>query len=380
MEQVKDFFYGLFSTDLWPPRWYCGTWSDFLGWLYIISDLLIWLSYFLIPVIIINYLSQKGSALKFNKTYLYFAAFILFCGLTHLIDAMMFWVPMYRVNALLKFATAIVSMLTVYHLIKILPSAFSQKTSIELEQEIARRILAENRLQNANQKLERFASMASHDLQEPLRKISTFTSMLKDSTADKLEPRNMQQIDKISSAAVRMQSLINDILKLSSTQEEVVLQPTDPKISLEQSIIDLELKIAEKEALINYSELPIIAGNEVYLTQLFLNLIGNALKFNTEKPIITISGRQEGDLVFISISDNGIGIEPSYFPKIFEAFERLHTTSSYEGTGIGLTICRNIMKAHKGSISVRSIPGEGTTFDLTFLAVTNKIVEANREN
>jgi len=259
-------------------------------------------------------------------------------------------------------------MLTVYHLIKILPAAFSQKTSIELEQEIARRIAAERQLENANQKLEGFASMASHDLQEPLRKITTFAEMLKESSAGKLDPRNVQQIDKITSSAVRMKSLINDILMLSSMQEEVALTDIDPKLSLEQSITDLELKIAEKEAIVNYSVLPKISGNDVYLTQLFLNLISNALKFNADNPVVNISGRQEGDSVFITISDNGIGIESTSFPKIFDAFERLHSKSSYEGTGIGLTICKNIMKAHKGSITVRSIPGEGTTFELTFLA------------
>jgi len=367
MDQVKDFFYGLFSTDLWPPRWHCGTWSEFLGWLYIVSDLLIWLSYFLIPIIIINYLSNKNGAVKFNRAYIYFAAFILFCGSTHFIDAMMFWVPMYRLSALVKFATAIVSMLTVYHLIKILPAAFSQKTSIELEQEIARRIAVERQLENANQKLEGFASMASHDLQEPLRKIATFANMLKDSSTDKLEPKSVQQIDKITKAAGRMKLLINDILMLSSMQEEVTLTPIDPRLSLEKSITDLELKIAEKQAIINYSALPKIVGNDVYLTQLFLNLISNALKFNADKPVVNISGRQEGDAVIITISDNGIGIDPTYFPKIFDAFERLHSKSSYEGTGIGLTICKNIMEAHKGSVTVRSNPGEGTTFELTFL-------------
>jgi len=370
IEQVKDFFYGLFSTASWPPRWHCGEWSDFHGWLYIISDLMIWLSYFLIPLIIINYLSKKNGALKFNQTYLYFAAFILLCGTTHFIDAMMFWLPMYRLNALIKFATGLASVLTVLHLIKILPAAFSQKTSVELEQEIIRRIAAEQQLENANQRLEGFASMASHDLQEPLRKISTYVEMLKLTNTGKFEPKSLVQIDKITNATARMKSLIDDILMLSSIQQELILTPLDPQLSLERAITDLEIKIAEKQASINYSALPKISGNEIYLTQLFLNLLSNALKFNSGKPVIQITGRQEEDRVIIDISDNGIGIEPGYFSKIFDAFQRLHSKTSYEGTGIGLTICKNIMDAHKGNITVRSTPGEGTTFELTFAAAT----------
>jgi len=370
MEQVKDFFYGLFSTASWPPRWHCGTWSEFHGWLYIVSDLLIWISYFLIPVIIINYLSKKKDALKFNQTYLYFAAFIVLCGTTHFLDAMMFWLPMYRLNALVRFATAMASILTVYHLIKILPDAFSQKTSVELEQEITRRIAAEKRLENANQRLEGFASMASHDLQEPLRKISIFSAMLKETNSDNFDATGLQHLDKITDAAARMKSLINDILLLSSIQDEIILAPLNPQVALVRAITDLEIKIAEKQATINYSTLPAIAGNDVYLTQLFLNLLSNAIKFNSGKPVIQITGRQEGERVIIDISDNGIGIETVYFTRIFDAFERLHTRTSYEGTGIGLAICKNIMDAHKGTIAVTSAPGEGTTFELTFLAAT----------
>src|SRR5690349_22389812 len=121
MDEVKEFFSRLFSTTEWPPRWKCGYWSDFHGWLYIISDLMIWTAYFLIPVIIVSYLIKKKTAVKFNKAYVYFAAFILLCGSTHFMDAAMFWIPMYRINALLRAATAVISLFTVYYLVKILP-------------------------------------------------------------------------------------------------------------------------------------------------------------------------------------------------------------------------------------------------------------------
>jgi hypothetical protein len=124
-ERDSRFLQGrLFSTGLWPPRWQCGQWSDFHGWLYIISDLVIWFSYFAIPVIIVGYIYKKKYELKYTRTYFLFASFILLCGSTHLLDASMFWVPMYRFSGLILLLTGVVSLFTVYHLVKILPDAF----------------------------------------------------------------------------------------------------------------------------------------------------------------------------------------------------------------------------------------------------------------
>src|SRR5436309_1550711 len=122
-QQFADFFKNLFAADKWPARWHCGEWTSFHGWLYILSDLSIWIAYFLIPLIILNYVSRKKSGIKFQMVYLLFAAFILLCGMTHFLDVMMFWVPMYRLNALVRFFTGCASILTVYYLFKILPQA-----------------------------------------------------------------------------------------------------------------------------------------------------------------------------------------------------------------------------------------------------------------
>src|SRR5882672_10266252 len=135
MKDIKEFFSNLFEKDLWPARWHCGYWSEFHGWLYIFSDLMIWAAYFAIPLIILKYVSKR-SGIRFHSAYFWFAAFILACGFTHLLDAIMFWVPVYRFNALTRFITAIISWLTVYNLIKMLPVAFSLKTSEQLEEEV----------------------------------------------------------------------------------------------------------------------------------------------------------------------------------------------------------------------------------------------------
>lgn len=153
MNQVFDYFRKLFSTADWPARWHCGNWTDFEGWLYIISDLMIWAAYFAIPLIILRYVIRKNSTI-YTRLYYLFAAFILACGSTHFIDAMMFWIPVYRFNSLLKFATAIISWVTVIALIKYLPSAFATKTIPELEAEIHRRKTAEEALRKLNEELE----------------------------------------------------------------------------------------------------------------------------------------------------------------------------------------------------------------------------------
>ena len=132
MQQVIDFFTNLLDTSSWPPRWHCGKWTEFHGWLYIISDLLIFSAYFAMPVIIVRYIVSRTNA-RFHKVYILFAAFILACGFTHLLDAVSFWYPVYRFNALARFITGLISWTTVYYLIKLLPVAFSLKTAEELE-------------------------------------------------------------------------------------------------------------------------------------------------------------------------------------------------------------------------------------------------------
>lgn len=364
MNSILDFFKGLFDTRLWPDRWHCGYWSDFHGWLYISSDLMIWIAYFLIPVIIFNYVSRRKQVIKYSGIYLLFAAFILLCGSTHFLDAAMFWVPMYRLNAMVRFLTAVVSLLTVYYLIKILPEAFKQKTSIELEREINRRELAELKLADANKDLEAFASIASHDLQEPLRKIRTFSSMLFEDNAETFSPQSRDLANKIIHSTERMQVLISDVLSLSTLTEEMELKQVDIREVIDNALEDLEMKIREKNAVIHIGEIPMVMGNKSYLNQLFQNLISNAIKFTRQQPVVSITGELKGDRVAIHIKDNGIGIEEKDISKIFEAFSRLNPKSEFEGSGIGLTICKKIVAIHKGKIQVNSTPGKGTTITI----------------
>ena len=152
MNDVIDFFAKLFDTSDWPPRWHCVKWTDFHGWLYIISDLMIWGAYFAIPIIIIRYISRKKHA-KFIRLYFLFASFILACGATHFMDAAMFWFPAYRLSALLRLITAVISWLTVFSLLRLLPFAFSLKSNDEFEKEIEQRKITEAALKQKNEQL-----------------------------------------------------------------------------------------------------------------------------------------------------------------------------------------------------------------------------------
>lgn len=144
-EQIQEFFRGLFSISEWPARWYCGSWSDFHGWLYIVSDILIWTAYFLIPIFLIRFIRQRKD-FPFPRTIWLFIAFILFCGATHLIDALIFWLPVYRLSALIRFATAVISLATVYYLFKIFPNVLLLRSVSDLKREIDERTVVEEKL------------------------------------------------------------------------------------------------------------------------------------------------------------------------------------------------------------------------------------------
>jgi len=152
MKEITEFFGRLFDSSDWPPRWHCGKWSELHGWLYIISDLMIWSAYFAIPIVILRFISKRND-IRFIKLYFLFAAFILTCGITHLLDAISFWIPAYRLNALTRFVTGILSWTTVYYIVKNLPVAFSSRSREALENEIEQRKQAEGKYKNLNLEL-----------------------------------------------------------------------------------------------------------------------------------------------------------------------------------------------------------------------------------
>lgn len=222
-------------------------------------------------------------------------------------------------------------------------------------------------LTDSNKQLERFAYVASHDLQEPLRTVTDFVGLFKKEYQKQLDEPAKIYLDFIESAATRMSKLVKGILDYSRIEGKTTRAAVDLKNIVKEVINDLQIKIDNKNAEIVVDKLPIIKGNEVELHSLFLNLIGNALKFVSEKntPKIKISAKQQNQEYEISITDNGIGIKPEHLEKIFDIFSRLHNEDEYEGTGIGLAHCKKIVELHGGRIWVESEPGKGSTFYFT---------------
>jgi signal transduction histidine kinase len=227
------------------------------------------------------------------------------------------------------------------------------------------------KLARSNEDLGQFAYVASHDLQEPLRMVTSYVQLLAKRYQGKLDADANEFIDFAVDGAVRMRKLINDLLTYSrvGTQGKE-LSPTDSEAALAQSVKDLEVTIEENGALVTHDPLPTVMADRPQLGQLFQNLIGNAIKFRgNEPPRVHISASRNGSGWIFSVRDNGIGIAPEYSDRIFIIFQRLHSRQEYAGTGIGLAICKKIVERHGGHIWVESDVGKGATFCFSLPAV-----------
>jgi light-regulated signal transduction histidine kinase (bacteriophytochrome) len=223
------------------------------------------------------------------------------------------------------------------------------------------------KVHDSNQELEQFAYVASHDLQEPLRMVSSYTQLLERRYANKLDEDANDFIYFAVDGANRMQRLIQDLLEYSriTTRGKEFLE-VDAHLVLKQAINNLQMKIESNGAIITNGELPKIKADEHQLVRVFQNLIDNAIKFKgREFPTVYVGCElRDNSQVFI-IKDNGIGIDPCYKEKIFQIFQRLSSREEYPGTGIGLSICKRIIERHGGKIWMESEPGKGTAFFFT---------------
>lgn len=263
----------------------------------------------------------------------------------------------------------------------------SEEKIIELNRELLQNIES---LETANKELDRFAFMASHDMQEPLRKIRTFSDLLYVKHKDQLDDDAKAKINTIQKAAARMQELIKDILTFSKvTAEKDPFVKTDLSHLVHEVVDELDVAIQNKKAKVEVGPLPTFLANPVLMKSLFLNLIGNAIKYSKPNipPVIKIycdstpveqkmpGGKMQAKYHRIYIRDNGIGFDQKYAEQIFDMFKRLHVHTEYEGTGIGLALCKQIMEKHNGYISAVSAENEGSTFIIS-LPVKKETVAA----
>lgn len=225
-------------------------------------------------------------------------------------------------------------------------------------------------LERSNKELERFAYIASHDLQEPLRMVASFTQLLAKKYENKLDEQAQEYIHFAVDGALRMQQFITDLLAYSRvTTQGKVFTPTDCNIIVEQVIQNLALAIQENHAVITYDVLPVINADSTQVLQVFQNLLSNAIKFHSNTyPKIHISAKNQGNYWVFSVQDNGIGVASEFHEQIFAIFKRLHGKQHYRGTGVGLAICKKIVERHGGKIYVESEPGKGAKFWFTMPA------------
>jgi PAS domain S-box-containing protein len=253
---------------------------------------------------------------------------------------------------------------------------------IGIIRDIGERKRAERELTHSNQELarsnadlEQFAYVASHDLQAPLRTIISYNQLLAASLGDKLDEECKTYMSYIVEAGTRMRRLLNDLLLYSQTKkDEVAFRSVSLQETFKAVVDDLGAAIEERHAKLSCDDLPTVMGDPTQLRQLLQNLMSNGIKYSTaDEPTVHVSAQLQGQHWRIAVKDNGPGIDSSHFQRIFEIFQRLHSNEAYEGTGIGLSICKKIVERHNGEIWVESEPGEGSTFYFTLEAVQESI-------
>lgn len=418
---LNNFFY----SGNFIPHGHCYLWKPELVWLNVISDSLIALAYYSIPVLLIYFVSKRKD-LPFDWMFLLFGAFIISCGTTHLLEVWTLWYPHYWVSSFLKVITALVSMYTALELVPLLPKALALPSPAQLEAanqalkdeiierqrieqelreykedleelvkrrttelattneilhlEIAERKQSENRLaqlleevKSANQELNDFAYVVSHDLKAPLRGISSIADWLLTDYATQFDQEGKELISLMISRVHRLHNLIDGILEYSRVgrlKEQIIELDLNKLVPEAIDLVALQENIAIK--IENY--LPSLYAEKTRIKQLFHNLIGNAAKF-MDKPQgqIRIGCQEEEDFWKFWVSDNGPGIEARYFGKIFQIFQRLSSEKESNSTGIGLAIVKKIVEMYGGKIWVESEFGNGSTFFFT-LPVSRVVV------
>lgn len=220
-------------------------------------------------------------------------------------------------------------------------------------------------LARSNAELEQFAYLASHDLQEPLRKIQSFGDRLATNLGDQMDERSRDHLERMLDSARRMQQLINDLLTYSRVgMRAQLIGEVDPVEIARQVVSDLEVRLEQCGGRVEVGSLPPFEADPTQLRLLLQNLVGNALKFHREgvPPVVRIEGADRGRQVLLTVTDNGIGFDEKHKDRIFRIFQRLHTRQEYEGTGLGLAVCEKIAQRHGGTITAAGRPGEGAVF------------------
>ncbi len=382
MNDIKDFFSNILNTEKWPPRWYCGEWSEFHGWLYIISDLMIWAAYFAIPLSMYYFMIKRKDDLPYVKVFWLFIFFILLCGLTHLIDALIFWFPFYRLSAVVLFLTALVSVATVIGLIRIMPEALKLKSPKELEKIIQQRtkelLLSNATLTVVNRDLDNFIYASSHDLKSPVNNVEGLVTMLgehidkNDAFANEIIKKIEVSIKKANDSIKK----INSISRMQRSPYEDIMELDLEKV-ISEVLVENEVLVKQHAAKITskFSVSKVIYSSHA-LKSIIYNLISNAIKYRVPDvdPIIEVGSYMNDSDTIIYVKDNGMGIDLNqYGDKIFRLFTRIHDTE--QGSGVGLYAVKNQIESLGGTIIVESEPGKGAKFIVKITKIPTSVMD-----
>jgi chemotaxis family two-component system sensor kinase Cph1 len=371
--QISDFFGKMFDTKDWPARWHCGNWTNFHGWLYIFSDGLIMISYFAIPVLL-GVMLKRRPDIPFLKVGWLFGAFIVLCGCTHLIDMLIFWWPAYRLSAIIRLLTGIVSAVTLLALYRVMPVIMSLRNVSELEREIKQREEAETALNkshqlliDSHQQLRSFTHILSHNIRNHASNIALLTDMVDKAT---LEESNAELFEKIARVSHGLNNTLNDLAEAIMIRERQV----EPVLVNFQEILDEVLDILQSD--LEVSKVTIatdftvstIVYPKIYLESILMNLVSNAIKYKRENvsPSISLSTHtDECGCIIMQCKDNGIGINLElHGGKIFGLYKTFHTHK--DAHGVGLFLVKTQIESQRGTITVDSKVGEGTCFKINF--------------
>ena len=372
MDQVIEFFQKLFWAESWPARWFCGEWTSFHGWLYIGSNLAVWAAYFAIPLFIFYFMLKRKDDLPFQGVFWLFILFILSCGLTHLMDATLFYYPAYRLSAVFLFITAVVSWGTIGGLYKVMPEALALKTPRQLEAIITQRTAeletTKKDLQNQNQQLREFAEITSHNLRSPVSNLVTLLDLYKLADNEQEKKEYLSQFEGVSDS---LMETINDLSEVVKIKSNVDIKKEKLRFAdiFQETKTNLSGLIKQRNAKIegDFSACEEINYPKSYLQSIFQNLMSNALKYSSDERRLEIifETKLSNGVVQLSCKDNGLGINmEKYDNKIFKLHKTFH--GNEDARGVGLFIVKNQVETMGGTIAVKSEENVGSEFIINF--------------
>lgn len=382
MADMLEFLRNLLNTDGFMPRWECGEWTEPHGWLHIVSDLMIFGAYFAIPLALWYFIAIKKHQVPFSLLFVLFGSFILSCGVTHLIDATLFWQPWYRLSGIIKLVTALVSWTTVLVLFRLLPRALAlpgvEQLNKQLHAEMEQRRQAEDerekmlvseraareQAEQAGRMKEEFVATLSHELRTPLNAILGYITLMREEEEGNDEL--LKKIEVIERNALAQKHLIEDLLdtnRIITGKLRLDVQPVDLGSMIEAALDTLRPQAFSKGVRLGKVTdcSPILVrGDPSRLQQVLWNLVNNAIKFTPSGGRIEVVLERVNSHVEVSVSDTGIGIEPDQLANIFERFTQVDSSSTrrYGGLGLGLAISKTLVEMHGGTILAKS-PGKG---------------------